>query len=397
MNSRVVGRSIKAFYATEALEFADFTLGIYLIYFHNYVGLSFTQALSLYVAKLGMSTAFDLFGGGIADAYGRRLSYRAGMVLSIAAFTVPVIFLHNFILLFVLAAIAGVGDALAKNTLSATMADLLEDDQPLYRKVNARVQSFLFLSRAGASVIGGFLYLVYPPMPFIAEAIGYSLAIICSFGIDEPARENIDTSKAGAFGMVIESLGHLRRKTPNVFQAAVFAALTSFLAGDIFFSYYQPFFARHGYSSSELGIMLAAISLLSAAGAWRLQYFQHRGFRVTALVFTAIAMAINGIGFMTNLSAIVLVTMLLQAFTNGFAFPTMRLMVTESTPKRIRASTLSALTTITSACTMLALLTSGMVADHGTPQLVGGLGLVIITSAGLWFWRQSQTAASLSS
>jgi MFS family permease len=97
-------------------------------------------------------------------------------------------------------------------------------------------------------------------------------------------------------------------------------------------------------------------------------------------VLAAGAIFVNGVGYTAGLSAIVLVTVIGQALANGLTMPTQRLIANEFSPKHLRASVLSASTTITSLCMMAGFLASGLIADHGTARQLGlvACSLVIV-------------------
>ena len=164
--------------------------------------------------------------------------------------------------------------------------------------------------------------------------------------------------------------------------ASVSLGLAAFLAGDILFTYYQPFFERNGYGAIFLGLLTAAISLASAAGSWSTQYFHHRGWRLGLIAWICVLIAVNGIAYIIAAPMIVLGTVIIQAFAQGMTVPTRQLIVNESTPSRIRASVLSASSTITSSFVIVGFLFGGLLADHGTPQQAGWL-VITLCAAGL--------------
>lgn len=400
MNSDAIRRSVRAYYAARFFETFHFTLGIYLIYMTQYLGLSFTQALLLFIVQNVVSILFDLYGGGLADARGRKRSYILGIITCLAAYYIPVLFVRDFTVLLALSAVTGIGWALASNTISSMIADTLDGEKHRFRQVNARSQVLAFIARAAASVIGGLLYLMYAPLPFIAEAAALCIAGGFALAIHEVKQQpDADGRTATARRIVTDALLHIRSKAPIVFWGSLALAFSAYLGGDLLFTYLQPFFSSHGYSAVVLGILFGAISLLSAAGSWTVQYLHHRGWRMEVIAMCSIIIALNGLGIWTDKPAIVLVTVAMQAFVNGMTMPTLRLIVTESAPARIRTAVLSAGTTITSAFMLSGFLLSGLLADNGTPQQAGSLaacfallGLVIAVRK-----RQSARMASSSS
>jgi MFS family permease len=232
------------------------------------------------------------------------------------------------------------------------------------------------------------MYLLNPALPFIAEACALIISVFIAVGMHEKAIALPAAMSRKAHTLALSAVSHLRKKAPMTLKAAIFGAVVSFLAGDILFSYYQPFFSSHAYSASTIGTLVALVSIFSAVGSYTLHYFHHRGVRAGAFVFTAIALTINAVGIATNTPQVVLVTMMLQAIANGLTFPTLRLLVNETTPSHIKASAFSAVTTFTSVGTMLGLLVRGLLADHGTPLQVGTLAIGLIALACAWYLPQ---------
>ena len=372
MNEAAIRRSIRLFYGAQFAENASFSLGIYLLYFTEYDHFSFTQALLLYIASQATSILFDLFGGGLADALGRKRAYATGMAIYLASFGVPVMFVRSYPLILALALIGGVGHALHSNSLTAATADMLDGDAPRFRRVNAHTQMMVFLGRALASTAGGFLYMVARPLPFAAEAAALTLAALQALGMYEaPIPASAVRAHTQARRLALEALVHLRTKAPQVLRVTVAATLSSFLAGDLLFSYYQPFFRHHHFSATNLGVLFAVISLFSATGSWTIKYAQGRGWRQGIIAMVAGIVAVTGLCFATNRPAIALPATFLAAIGAGCMWPALRLIVTEQSPARIRTSALSAVTTITGTGIMVGFLLSGLLADHGTPAQVG--------------------------
>ena len=379
--SRLITRTVRLYYVTRVLETAHFTLGVYLIYLTQYVGLSFTQALALYVVMVASSTFFDLYGGGLADARGRKRSYVFGIAISLAAFYLPVLFIENFYILLSLAAVAGLGSALSSNTITSIIADLLQHDQHRYRQVNAHSQVALFVSRATAAVLGGLLFELASPLPFIAEAVALAAAALVAMAMHDP-RGDLPPEPSTVRRLVLDALLHIRKAAPLILRSSLALGFSALLAGDLLFTYLQPFFSSHGFSPTQLGILFACISLLSALGSWCVQYLHHRGWRLGVIILAAAIIAVNGLGIASNVATIALATIALQAIVNGMTIPTQRLIANESVPSRIRTTVLSASTTVTSAFMLAGFMISGLLADSGTPR-IAGLSAALLALIGL--------------
>jgi MFS family permease len=236
MPESAIRRTIRAFYANYIFDNAEFALGIYLIYFHEYLGLTFTQGLLIYVISNASMLAFDLFGGGIADVRGRKRAYMAGTAVYLVFQILPLIFIRYYPALVVGAAIGGVGLGLRSNALSAIVADVLDHDQHRYRHVNAQVQMWLFVSRAAAASIGGLLYLFYKPLPLMLDAACVILAAGAASLMVEPAMDKTAHVADTAASAVKHAVRYMKRSTPQVLRITFALSLIAYCAGDLLFS-----------------------------------------------------------------------------------------------------------------------------------------------------------------
>lgn len=385
-------RSIRVFYAALSGEFAMFSVGVSLLFFHTFDHLSYTRSVALYAVIMLAATLFDLLGGGIADAYGRKRSYIAGIVLYLAAFGVPVIFVRQFYVLVFLATIGGIGQGLKSNALPAIMADLLEHNQTLYQRVNAHGNAVLFAAKTAAALIGGILYEVSKPLPFAAEAVALAGAAIVAARLPDTTERSRQAARH-----ITAAIHHLRTKARGLLHAAIVATMSAYFAGDLLFAYYQPFFARRGFSAAALGMIFAMVSAGSALSSWGVKFAHHHRLRLSVLAVSTLGVILNGIGVWSGIAAFALSTVFIQALANGVTVPTIQLMAAEQTPRQLRVSVLSATTTITACGMLLGFLLSGFLADHGNNRSVG----IIAVSACLAalslaaFSRRSRTPVEL--
>jgi MFS family permease len=132
--------------------------------------------------------------------------------------------------------------------------------------------------------------------------------------------------------------------------------------------------------------MFGAISVFSAAGAYTVKYLHHRGWRAAAVMVVGGTIALSSMAIGLQLTTAAIVLSLSTAFATGFVRPTQRLIVNENTPPRIRASALSASTTITGAGSLIGFTVSGLIADHGSPRMAGAAALALALAGLVVLW-----------
>jgi MFS family permease len=385
MSSAIIRRSIRAYYISQFFFSAYFPLAIYLLYYHSYIGLSFFQAMLLFAGTWVPSILFDLVGGAMADKYGRKRTYIVGVALFIVGSLLPVLLFRNFPLLVGLALIGGWGAAMVSNSLDSILPDLLHNDSRRFRIVNAHAQVVVSLSRMVAAIVGGYLYTLNKPLPFVVYIAACIIAAIAAIFIHEPAKTSRDTK---VHALALEAINHVRRAAPIIRWAALLSCF-GYFAGNLLMSYYQIFFSNHAFTPAVIGIILAVASLCSAGGSWLVKHLHHKKWRSGIILICIFLTILNGLGFATDTPSIAILTIMTMAVAAGMWSPTLRLIVNEHTPSRIRTSTLSVVSTLTAIAILFAYLVSGFVADRGNAVWAGGLAVIFGVISLLFYigWR----------
>ena len=171
---------------------------LYIIYF-NYLGYN-----SLYIGIYEAITSLvivgsDLFTGVIADKIGRKYS----VLLSNASFLIMALLLASKSLFsggfFIVLIFCGILNGLEFSFRSGARSALLYDTliqirrEEEYLKVSGRINAFSTISNVIGMVVGTFLYVVYPNLPYWVWAFFILLASIILFTVHEPIQQKKTT------------------------------------------------------------------------------------------------------------------------------------------------------------------------------------------------------------
>lgn len=115
--------------------------------------------------------------GAFADRYGRKLSAVIG---AIGGALIPLIVFvgGNFTAYIIAGVISGISSAFVSGSLESLIRDLPNMSKELYRKIMVQDTFFYQSGLIVSSAVGGFMYSLSHPLPFVAQAASFILAAI---------------------------------------------------------------------------------------------------------------------------------------------------------------------------------------------------------------------------
>ena len=349
----------KKYYLITALLNAYFPLGIWVLYFVERWGYSFTKAMVIFSVSFAISLILDFVGGVHADVIGRKKSAVIGIVFQIVGCLV-VAYTGNFPALLVSSVLLGVGLAMVSGSLDALVIDELGVDSKEFRAANSNVQMYLFFARVVASTIGGFAYILDKPLPFILTAMAYATALIVTITIRDSHTKQPDHESSHA-RLIKSSLKTVLQNTTAIKLS--FAILFGIFAGDLVWTYYQPFFKSVGWSPAYLGLLFAGISLVSAAGSrLSIKVLRSRG---PQFVFglSSLTVIVNAVILLQRRPLLSLIGVGGMAVMSGMNEPAIREFFGSIATKKNRATMLSLGTSIESLGVLGGFLLGGVLLD----------------------------------
>ena len=156
-----------------------FWLGIWIFYylkFTNYAGIGLIETVMITTTSLA-----EIPTGAVADLFGKKNT----LVLSFAFEALGAILMAtatNFPLLAFSVFVMCIGGALYSGTLDALVYDTLKEhgQEGTYDRKISTINTISLIAPAICGLVGGFLYVVNPRLPFLANAVGYSIGLIAA-------------------------------------------------------------------------------------------------------------------------------------------------------------------------------------------------------------------------
>lgn len=332
-------RNIKLAYCLAFLKNMWFWLGIWVFYylkFTNYAGIGLIE-MSLVVAM----TISEIPTGAVADLLGKKKTLFLSFFLQGFGAFVFVLASHLYWLITAVF-IMGVGGSFYSGTLEALVFDSLKEKghEKKYPHIIAHITSLSLIAPAICSVIGGFLYLIEPRLPYLGHAVAYAVGTVLTLLLIEP---KIDTEKfsfknflvqtKAGFGLLFKEK-ELRRQIIILLSVGFVIVicdemLNSFLG------------VEYGYKPEILGIVWAGIYLLSALASQVTPHLKKTmSFATSALI----------IGFLIAFSLLVSpwlgmilggFSLLLRSCLQAIFGNVTSIIINENTPSEYRATTIS--------------------------------------------------------
>ncbi len=356
---------------------SEFTLPIFILFGKNQLGLSYFQAGSFYIATYATYTVLDFFGGTLADRFGRKRAFIAGVGLRFIGY-LPFVITKSYPLLLLSSIVVGLGLALSSNSLDALVFEQskAQDKKEHYQHGVANVQIFSFMGRIYASIVGGLVYIVSPTLPFFLTYVAILLALLVGAqtkfeveGVTAAETKDVGISRAAI---------SVYKQHHQLIKFVLVVALGTFIA-DLIFSYYQPYYIKIGVSAGTLGFIYAGISVCSALGAYSMKKLPNKlsphtinSLNIALVIITSLVLYSLKIPF-------VYVAPLIMGLGSGLVIPNLKVFINHHAPNRVRASVLSMATTTKSLGTVAAMLVAYSLADVSYPRRVIGIVIVVAT------------------
>ena len=278
-------------------------LGPYLMLWMRSKGLTFTEIGLTQAAYMGAMLLLDFPTGGLADKYGRRLSYGAGMFLFGLGYTI--VALSRVPLAFILGfALAGCGSAFTSGSLSAWYYDSVGEQKAAYSTFSK------------ASIVEG---IVGPVCGIVASAVSL-VALNLPIGLSAAAGL---TSSFVAIVFLRENYGRERDRSyrrilrDGVSEVLANKPLLYLILSGLFMSFVMPSFMLywiivlrdHGLPEASSGIVYTVLILSMTLGGFISQRLAKRvDFRRVA-VLASVGWAVTFFGVSLSHSLVLLVVL----------------------------------------------------------------------------------------
>lgn len=370
-------RNIQIAYILTILKNSWFWLGVWVFYY-----LRFTDYAGIGLIEMSFVTAMtisEIPTGAISDLLGKKKTLFTSFILQ-AVGGYMMAFAPHVSWLIIAVFIIGIGGAFYSGSLEALVYDSLKQkgQEDKYHKVIANITSLSLALPAVFSIVGGFLYIFQPNLPFLANAIAYSIAVIFCLFLTEP---KIDTEKFSLNNLMAQTkYGFHQLFQENYIRKQIltllFIGVIVVICDEILNSFLGVEF---GFKPEILGILWAVIYLVSSFASqltpYLKKYIEYDKFVIIIGILIAISLIISpllGI-FLSGLS--LLIRSSLQAIYINVSSVT----INNHTESRYRATTLSTFNLIKNIPYVLTAYFLGSFADqYSAINLAVILGLILL-------------------
>lgn len=323
--------------------------------------------------------------GIIADKRGRKSSGLLGVaILSIAPLIV--FFGHTFSAYLIAALFYGLGRALLSGALESLVYDHKNVSKTAYRRVNALEITYGQAGILVSAACGGFLFLLNPGLPFIAEAAAGFICLIVIAAMKEQNNDDFVKPTATYRKHFVESMKHLF--ATSYLRVIVLMGMTfSVMLGMCIQFVNEAAMIEHGIGADARGLLVsgAGVATLIVLNAFLLKVLKGDIERIIYLVGGAIvAYALMGVSIMPLFLLGYLLWCCLNA-TSSF----IRVMIHDQVPSSHRSTIMSNFKALAIVVGIGASIATGLLVQQtGTPRsaytVFGAIAFVVLLPCAYW-------------
>lgn len=316
-----------------------FWLGIWVFYylrFTNYAGIGIIETVLIVTMTLT-----EIPTGAVADLFGKRKTLFLSFLLQ-AVGALWMALTPNFSGLALSVFVMGVGGTLYSGTLEALVYDTLKQNnhESNYDRTISVMSSIQLIAPAICGIIGGFLYVVSPSLPFFANAAFYFLGIVGTLFLVEPL---VDTEKFSWGNYIYQTKQGIKQLTKTInIRNQTFLLLSIGVIGVILDEMLYSFLGvEFGLKAESIGIVWAIIFLISAVAVQTTPLIHRSLGNKKAVIFAGSVIALTLIvspilGLVLGVLSILFSSTFLAILTNLTS-----IIINKNTESKYRATTLS--------------------------------------------------------
>lgn len=331
-------RNIKVSYIYNFMMQFNITTAIWVLYL-SYKGISLIEIGLLESIFHITGLLFELPTGAIADIYGKKFSVVVGRILSVIAAVLMVISssFWQFAVAFVITAASynmdsGAGEALVYDSLK----ELGQEER--YKRIWGSLAFLMSIAQGLAILLGGILADVSFLYAYILGTVIQGAALLLAFGYTEPPVERIK-NEGGAVLRQLKMSVNILRGRKIVLYLILFSALVSSLGTTVYF-YSQKFFENLSYTKTEIAIIFAISSLLSAFSS-KAAHRIERLLRPEGTLITISLLNISALFGLAIFNNLAIEFFILTSVTEGMSYPIFSDYINSRIPSETRATLLS--------------------------------------------------------
>lgn len=256
-------RNEKVFYIAEFFNGLIFHMPVWVAFELQFITLG-QMAIIEAVMQLSQLLS-ELPTGAIADLLGKKASVIIGRIIGVISLIMYAT-TTSFVGFIWYAVVSGIGDSFVSGAKDALLYDSLKQDkrETHYTKASSKLSLIFQLSFAMAILLGGILSLWGYTTAIYASVTSYSIVLILSFWLKEPA---LDTEKFTLPRYIRQFRQGFRElfKTPYVRDISLFYIGVGGITWSAMMLFNTSLLTTIGYTTFQIGIIVAAIRLLNSS------------------------------------------------------------------------------------------------------------------------------------
>jgi len=342
-------------------------------------GLSMFQVMVLQSLFSASVIILEVPSGHFADLYGRKNTLVVSSIfatLGIATYSIG----SGFATFLLAEIVWAIGVSLVSGADSAMFYDTLVelDQKDSYKEKWGLASSLNMVSAAFAAILGGFIaeyslrWTLFVQVPFMAAMIPTALAL------KEPTHhKDFAEEETKSINAVIKDVWNVKQLRYLVFYGAtIYAAL------QIAFWMYQPYFELTGLEIAAFGWAYAAFNLVSASGSKYGHIIEERIGKAKSLILMPVLLVLS-LFLMSNVIAVFSFAFIfLKQFVRGFQRPVISDYINEIISSENRSTILSTKSLVGRLLQTATLPIFGLIIDfYSVPQALTLLAVTTITGA----------------
>jgi predicted MFS family arabinose efflux permease len=313
-----VEHSLFLFYAFKIFEYVQIDGAIWYFFYHQYHHVSPGQATTLFSLTFMISVFLEIPSSAWADRFSRKRVLIAAHLFLIVSY---LLFAVASSTTFLVAAIVcrAVHSALSSGTMEGLLYDNLafHHQEIRFNKIIAHGHSAFFVGRATFMILGAYLYLISPTLPYIVGILmSVYLLLVCGLLPEHPYQRSDASTNTQ---QTIRTAQHLWNCIP--LRTFLLYVLVAFTLGDMIWVVLQPFFLSVTHSYVGVGIAYAGIAGFSAIGSRMAGVLQERVSSGRLMLCSGVCLCLTALTMALTNSSIQLVCFALIAICWGFGYP----------------------------------------------------------------------------
>ncbi|MBD3362570.1 MFS transporter [Candidatus Dojkabacteria bacterium] len=385
-------KNIPLFYAVNFLSFLIFFVPIWVAYERQFI--TFTQMSLISASRFALTAFLELPTGALADLIGRKYSVMLGFLVEAFGLIIIAQALNaNYII--IAAIFRGVGDALRSGADTALIYDsLLErNNEKDFSKIMSTNNLFTQAGLIVSSILAGYLFDLYKPLPYLVYSICLILAAIITLIMQEP---KIDTEKFTLKNYIEQTKIGIRETLANSYvkKLTLFYSLVGGLTWSTQIFLNQIYASSIGYTELGKSWLFAIIRFINSFIIIKLLRIDKFIDKFGAFLFFPLIIIISTLPAIISDKTMGTILLFTMTISSTLRFIILDKVTNKEFRSKYRATAVSTLNLYVSLVYILIVSLSGTIIDNlGTGSLytiLGILSLLIILPIGLSLHNKTQ-------